>query len=69
MTALTLTLLASTFGVKADDGAFERLEAEYDITDAVTVRGGGVFYQAGDRGWFRDVDGNDRLFMVLTYHF
>jgi hypothetical protein len=66
---LTLTLLASTFGVKADDGAFERLEAEYDITDAVSIRGGFVFYQSGDKGLFQDVAANDRLFVVLKSSF
>ncbi len=66
---LTLTLLASTFGVKADDGAFQRLDAEYDITDAVSVRGGVILYQSGDKGIFQDVSANDRLFVVLTYNF
>jgi len=66
---LTLTLLASTFGIKADDGAFERLDAEYDITDALAIRGGIVLYQAGDKGLFQDVDGNDRCFVVMKYHF
>jgi len=66
---LTLTLLASTFGIKADDGAFERLEAEYNFTDAVSLRGGVVLYQAGDKGLFQDVEANDRLFVVLKYSF
>lgn len=66
---LTLTLLASTFGVKADDGALERLEAEYDITDGVSIRGGAVFYQSGDKGLFQEVDASDRLFTVLKYSF
>ena len=66
---LTLTLLASTFGIKADDGAFQRLEAEYDISDAVSIRGGVVFYQSGDKGLYQDVDANDRLFAVLKYSF
>ncbi len=66
---LTLTLLAFTFGVKADDGAFERLEAEYDITDAVSIRGGLVLYQSGDKGLFQDVAANDRLFVVLKSSF
>jgi len=66
---LTLYLVASTFGVKAEDGAFERLAAEYDITEAVAIKGGVVFYQAGDKGKFRDVSHNDRLFLELTYSF
>jgi hypothetical protein len=66
---LTLFLVASTFGIKADDGAFERLAAEYDITDAVSVTGGVVFYQSGDKGRFRDVSQNDRLFLDVRYSF
>jgi hypothetical protein len=66
---LTLTLLASTFGIKADDGAFERLEAEYDITDSISIKGGVVFYQSGDKGFFQSVDANDRLFAQLKYSF
>jgi hypothetical protein len=66
---LTLFVVASTFGVKADDGAFERLALEYDITDAVAVMGGVVFYQSGDKGRFKDVSQNDRLFLDLRYSF
>ncbi len=66
---LTLTLLASAFGIEAEDGAFERLEAEYDITDAVSIRGGLVLYQSGDKGLFKDVANNDRLFLVLKSSF
>jgi hypothetical protein len=66
---LTLYAVASTFGVKADDGAFERVALEYDITDAIVVTGGVVFYQSGDKGRFRDVSQNDRLFLELTYSF
>ncbi len=61
--SLTLYLVVSTFGIKAADGAFERLAAEYDISDAVAVTGGVVFYQSGNKGRFRDVSQNDRLFL------
>jgi hypothetical protein len=66
---LTLTLLASTFGIKADDGAFERFDAAYDLTDGVTVRGGVVLYQSGDKGRFKDAGANDRLFLVFKTSF
>jgi len=66
---LTLTLVASTFGIKADDGAFERLDVEYEITDALSIRGGVILYQSGDKGIFQDVAANDRLFCVLNYNF
>ncbi|CAB5082013.1 hypothetical protein D3OALGA1CA_292 [Olavius algarvensis associated proteobacterium Delta 3] len=66
---LTLTLLASSFGIKADDGAFERLDAEYDVTDAMSIRGGVVFYQSGEKGLFQGIGASDRLFLVFTYSF
>jgi len=66
---LTLTLLASTFGIKADDGAFQRLDAEYDITDAMSVRGGVVFYESGEKGLFQGVEASDRLFLVYRVSF
>jgi len=66
---LTLTLLASTFGIKADDGAFQRLDAEYDVTDAISIRGGVVFYQSGDKGKFKNIGDNDRLFLEFRYSF
>ena len=66
---LTLTLMAVTFGVQAEGGAFERLEAEYDISDALSIKGGAVLFQSGDLGMFRDVADNDRIFMVLKHAF
>jgi len=66
---LTFSLLVSTFGIKADDGAFERLDAEYDITDAVSVRGGVVFYQSGKKGIFKGISDSDRLFFEVKYNF
>lgn len=66
---LTLTLLASTFGIKADDGAFTRFDADFDVTDAVSVRGGVVFYQSGEKGRFKDVSASDRLFLAVKYSF
>jgi len=66
---LTLGLLAAAFGFAGEDGAFERLDAEYDITDAVSIRTGAVVYQSGEKGQLKEVGGNDRLFAVLTYHF
>lgn len=64
---LTLTLLASNFGLRGEEGAFQRMTLEYDLTDALSVLGGVIFYQSGDN--FRGVDDNDRLFFDLTYHF
>jgi hypothetical protein len=66
---LTLTLLAATFGIKAEDGSFQRFDTEYDVTDAVSVRGGVVFYQSGDLGRFKNIGDNDRLFFEIKYSF
>lgn len=66
---LALTLHAGTYGIKAEDGAFERIEAEYDISDTVSVRGGVVFYQSGEIGVYRNADANDRLFLQIQYSF
>jgi len=66
---LDLTLLASTFGGTGQDGAFQRLSAEYDITDAIEIEGGLVFYKSGDLARFRNIGDNDRLFCQIKYSF
>jgi hypothetical protein len=66
---LTLTVLAQTFGLTGDDGAFQRLTAEYDLTDAIEITGGVVLYQSGDLPRFREVGQNDRLYLELKYNF
>jgi hypothetical protein len=66
---LTLTVLAQTFGLTGDDGAFQRFTAEYDLTDAIEITGGVVFYQSGDLPRFRDLGENDRLYLEFKYNF
>ena len=66
---LTLTALAQTFGLTGDDGAFQRFTAEYDLTDAIEITGGVVFYQSGDLIRFREVSENDRLYLEFKYNF
>jgi hypothetical protein len=66
---LHLTLLAAVYGPKAEDGAFYRLTAVYDVTDNLELTGGGVLYQSGDLKEFSDVDDNDRIFCNIRYHF
>ena len=66
---LTLTILAQTFGLTGDDGAFQRFTAEYDLTDAIELTGGVVFYESGDLPRFRDVGENDRLYLEIKYNF
>jgi hypothetical protein len=66
---LNLTLLTQTFGITGDDGAFQRLSAEYDYTDSIEITGGVVFYKSGDLKRFRGVGDNDRVFLEIKYHF
>ncbi len=66
---LTLTLLASTFNITGQDGAFQRFTAEYDVTDAIKVSGGLILYQSGDLLRFKDIGDNDRLFADIRFSF
>jgi hypothetical protein len=66
---LEVTLLASTFGLGGGHGSFQRIQADYDITDRLSATGGLVLYQSGDRINFRNVGDNDRLFFTLQYSF
>ena len=66
---LTLTLLASAFGVDFLSGSYERIALEYDLTDNFTVNGGLVMYQSGDRPEFEDIGDSDRIFAEVKYSF
>ncbi len=64
-----LKILCSLLGIHGEDGAFERLQVEYDYTDHVTLTGGVILYQSGDQIGFRDIGNSDRLFLELKYSF
>ena len=66
---LTCTLLAMTYGPLGEDGAFQRLQVEYDLRDNLELTGGVVFYQSGDLPEFQNIGDNDRVFAELAYHF
>ncbi|MBC8438880.1 MAG: DUF1302 family protein [Deltaproteobacteria bacterium] len=66
---LAVTFLASVYGGDARDGAFERISAEYDLTDSWTLSGGLILYQNGRKPMFRNIEDNDRLFLNLAFHF
>jgi hypothetical protein len=66
---LKLTLLAITFGLSGQDGALQRFSAEYDVTDAIQIAGGVVFYQSGDLSLYENIGDNDRLFFEIKYSF
>lgn len=64
---IQLKILFSVFGGHGEDGAFERFELDYDLTDDITITGGVIFYQAADQGALSSIEDNDRLFFELTY--
>ncbi len=63
------TVLLSSFGLFSEDGGFERIQLEYDLSDSISVMGGVVFYEGGDHPGFRTVEDNDRLIFELKYRF
>jgi hypothetical protein len=66
---LTLTFLAAGYGDKWQGGSYQRVSAEYDIADSITVKGGVVFYQSGNLPMFNDIGGNDQIFLELKFSF
>ncbi len=66
---LHLLAVLSAFGEKWDEGGFGRYSAAYDIADGLTVTGGLVSYQAGDKFPFGLYGDNDRGFVDLKYSF
>ena len=66
---LTLTVLAAAYEEKMQGGSYQRISAEYDIADSLSVKAGVVFYQSGDQPLFSDAGGNDKIFMELKYSF
>lgn len=66
---LKLILFTTTYGLKGEDGAFQKISAEYELTDAIKVNGGGVFYKSGDLFLFDDIGDNDRAFFEIKYWF
>ncbi len=66
---LKLTLLLSTFGLRGEDGAFQRFSAEYELSDSLRLSGGLINYEAGNKAMFRNTGANDRIFAELRYSF
>ena len=66
---LNLGVLASFWGLNAENGGLQRYSATYDINDALELYLGFVAYQSGEGGQLQGVGDNDRLFAELTYHF
>ena len=66
---LSLTLLALVFGLAGENGALERISLDYDLTDHWALSGGLVFYQSGDKTFFRHIGANDRCFLEAKFSF
>jgi hypothetical protein len=66
---LELTALAVVFGESAQDGALIRLQAAYDLQDALVLTVGMVDYRYGDLPPFTSIENNDRIFAELKYSF
>jgi hypothetical protein len=66
---IELTLLASVFGLKGENGALERISIEYDLSDCWSITGGVVWYQSGDKTMFSHIGENDRFFFEVRYRF
>lgn len=66
---LHMTALGFVLGAHAQNGSVVRLEANYDLRDALAVGGGLVLYQEGDNPAFDQIGKNDRLFLRIEYSF
>lgn len=61
--------LANNLGFSGNDGAFQRISIEYDATDDLSLTAGFIFYHSGQDIRFRNISGNDRLFLEAKYNF
>ena len=66
---LELSVLASIYGLRGENGSFERLTLAYDLADGWQASGGVVLYQFGQKPMFTRIGANDRLFFELKYSF
>lgn len=64
-----LDLTAVIFGNFGESGGGWRLDAEYDIRDALVLSGGVIFFEKGDHIPFDTYYQNDRVFSELKYSF
>ena len=66
---LHLNLSGMMTGERGGDGGFNRASLEYEIVDALSVKGGVMIYQPGESTYFQSLNGNDRLFFEVRYSF
>jgi hypothetical protein len=66
---LELSFLASTHGLRGENGGFQRFQIAYDLTDSLEVTAGIINYMSGDKQRFQGIADNDRLFARIRYQF
>ncbi len=66
---LETVFLAQVYDALGQDGAVERIQATYELTDNWEVTAGFVFYQSGNKASFKDLNECNRLFFRLHYAF
>ena len=66
---LDLTILTSLYGKSADDGGFIRTQGTYDLSDAISITLGAIFYKSGSHALLRQIGENDAFFTSITYGF
>ena len=66
---LEITALAVVVGERAQDGSLLRLQAAYDLQDALVLTVGVVDYRHGDLPPFTIAENNDRVFAEIKYSF
>ena len=66
---IEVSFLALNLGLTGENGAIQRLQAVYNLTDSVDLTAGLVLYKSGDQAPFREIGDNDRLFFALDYYF
>ncbi len=66
---LELVAAARGFALRAGDGGLARLQASYELTDALTLTGKSLTYWEGDAGPLRNAGDADRLYTELSYAF
>ncbi len=66
---LKVTGLFSFFGIHGENGAFQRVTMEYEVSNNTKMTAGLIIYQNGDKAAFRDIADNDRLFFEIRTYF
>ena len=66
---LHLLALGIAFGETAQNGAIARVQATWDLRDALSVTGGYLLFVKGDRPPLTDWGDNDRVFAELSWSF